>query len=200
MERDPPGAGPSLSARMRADRLVRIIQSQASPTQSLLRRRMTDLEPRLKGKRPALVERRARRIVNARSLTLGLAGTFLGLAFAGAILMRIVDTHDFPNLGLAAWWALQTITTVGYGDVVPTTNLGRVVGSIELVLGISFITFLTAGVTSTVIQRGAQHAQESESAQRERDLQTVVDALDRTRQAIADLDKRLDSIESRLTS
>ena len=185
---------------MRADRLVRIIQSQASPTQSLLRRRMTDIEPRLKGKGPALVERRARRIVNARSLTLGLAATFLGLAFAGAILMRIVDTHDFPNLGLAAWWALQTITTVGYGDVVPTTNLGRIVGSIELVLGISFITFLTAGVTSTVIQRGAQHAQESESAQRERDLQTIVDALTRTRHAVADLDKRLDSIESRLTS
>ena len=114
--------------------------------------------------------------------------------------MRIVDRHDFPNLGLAAWWALQTITTVGYGDVVPTTNLGRIVGSVELVLGISFITFLTAGVTSTVIQRGAQRAQESESAQRERDLQTVVDALDRTRHAIADLDKRLDSIESRLTS
>jgi len=161
---------------------------------------MTDIEPRLKGERPALVERRARPIVNARSLTLGLAATFLGLAFAGAILMRIVDRHDFPNLGLAAWWALQTITTVGYGDVVPTTNLGRIVGSVELVLGISFITFLTAGVTSTVIQRGAQHAQESESAQRERDLKTVVDALDRTRHAIADLDKRLDSIESRLTS
>ena len=161
---------------------------------------MTDIEPRLKGERPALVERRARRIVNARSLTLGLAATFLGLAFAGAILMRIVDRHDFPNLGLAAWWALQTITTVGYGDVVPTTNLGRIVGSVELVLGISFITFLTAGVTSTVIQRSAQRAQESESAQRQRDLQTIVDALARTRHAIADLDKRLDNIESRLAS
>jgi voltage-gated potassium channel len=140
---------------------------------------MTDIEPRLKGERPALVERRARRIVNARSLTFGLAYTFLGLAFAGAILMRIVDSHDFPTVGLAAWWSLQTITTVGYGDVVPTTDLGRIVGSIELVLGISFITFLTAGVTSTVIQRSAQRAQESESAQRQRDLQTVVDALDR---------------------
>jgi hypothetical protein len=49
-----------------------------------------------------------------------------------------------------------------------------------------------------VIQRSAQRAQESESAQRQRDLQTVVDALARTRQAIADLDKHLDSIESRL--
>lgn len=161
---------------------------------------MTDTEPTPKEERPALVERRVRRIVNARSLTFGLAYTFLGLAVVGAIVMRIVDPHDFPTLGLAAWWTLQTVTTVGYGDVVPTTDLGRIVGSVELVLGISFITFLTAGVTSTVIQRSAQHAQESESAQRQRDLQTVVDALARTRHAIADLDKRLDSIESRLAS
>jgi voltage-gated potassium channel len=177
---------------MRADRLARIIRSH--------RRRMTDTEPRPKAERPALVERRVRRIVNARSLTLGLAGTFLGLAVVGAILMRIVDDHDFPTLGLAAWWSLQTITTVGYGDVVPTTDVGRIVGSVELVLGISFITFLTAGVTSTVIQRGEQRGKESESAQRERDLQTIVDALAQTRHAIADLDKRLDNIESRLAS
>jgi voltage-gated potassium channel len=161
---------------------------------------MTDTEPKSNEKPPALVERRVRRIVNARSLTLGLAGTFLGLAFVGAILMRIVDTHDFPTLGLAAWWSLQTITTVGYGDVVPTTDLGRIVGSVELVLGISFITFLTAGVTSTVIQRAEQRAHESESEQRERDLQTIVDALALTRHAIADLDKRLENIESRLAS
>jgi voltage-gated potassium channel len=70
--------------------------------------------------------------------------------------MRIADPHNFPSFGLAVWWALQTITTVGYGDVVPTTALGKVVGSVEMVIGVSFIAFLTAGVTSTVIQRGGR--------------------------------------------
>src|ERR1700675_3027803 len=95
-----------------------------------------------------LMERRVQRIVNARSLTIGLAVTFVLLAFVGAIVMRIVDHHNFPSLGLAVWWALQTVTTVGYGDIVPTTTAGRVIGGIEMVLGISFIAFITAGVTS----------------------------------------------------
>jgi len=149
---------------------------------------------------PSLIDRRVRKIANARSVTLGLAMTFLGLALVGAIVMRIVDSHDFPTLGLAVWWTLQTVTTVGYGDVVPTTDIGRVIGGIELVVSVSFIAFLTAGVTSTVIQRGQNQAQESEGAKRERDVQRIVDALSETRQAIVDLDKRLDGIESRLAN
>jgi hypothetical protein len=57
-----------------------------------------------------------------------LALTFVALALVGAIVIRIADAHNFPSLGLAVWWALQTVTTVGYGDVVPSTSAGRVVG------------------------------------------------------------------------
>jgi voltage-gated potassium channel len=98
------------------------------------------------------------RIANARSVTLGLAITFLALSLVGAIVMRIADPHNFTSLGLAIWWAVQTVTTVGYGDVVPTNAVGRLVGGIEMVIGVSFVAFLTAGVTSTVIQRGEASA------------------------------------------
>ena len=114
--------------------------------------------------------------------------------------MRIADSHNFPSLGLAVWWGLQTVTTVGYGDVVPTTTAGRVVGGIEMVIGVSFIAFLTAGVTSTVIQRGEAQAQEEDRAQRERESQMIVDALSQTRHAITELDERLENIESRLAT
>jgi voltage-gated potassium channel len=144
----------------------------------------------------SLIERRARRIANARSVTVGLALTFVVLAVVGAVVIRILDEHDSPSFGLAVWWALQTVTTVGYGDVVPTTDAGRLVGGVELVLGVSFVAFLTAGVTSTVVQRGQAGAQDAERAREERDLQTIVDALTEIRDAIADLDKRLDDIES----
>ena len=133
-------------------------------------------------------------------MTVGLALTFLGLALVGAIVMRIADPHNFPSLGLAVWWALQTVTTVGYGDVVPTTNAGRVVGGLEMVLGVSFIAFLTAGVTSAVIQRGGARTQEADRAQREQESQMIVDALTQTRHAVTELDTRLESIESRLTT
>ena len=157
-----------------------------------------DLTPQ--PERRSLIERRARRIANARSVVIGLALTFVGLALVGAIVMRIADPDDFPSLGLAIWWALQTVTTVGYGDVVPTTAVGRVIGSIEMVIGISFVAFLTAGVTSTVIQRGSAKEQAVERAHDERNAKTILDALVETRQAITELDARLDRIESKITT
>ena len=156
----------------------------------------SDLAP---GPRPSsLIERRIQRVANARNVTVGLALTFLGLAFVGAIVIEIIDRHDFSSFGSAFWWALQTVTTVGYGDVVPTTRSGQIVGGIEMVLGVSFIAFLTAGVTSTVIHRAEAKAKQADRAHRERDTQRILDALTETRGQIAALDKRLDFIESKL--
>jgi voltage-gated potassium channel len=126
--------------------------------------------------------------------------TFVGLALVGAIVMRFADPDNFPSVGLAIWWALQTVTTVGYGDVVPTTVWGRVVGGVEMVIGVSFIAFLTAAVTSTVIQRGQAGAEDAERAERERSTQTILGSLAETRRALGDLDKRLDGIESKIVN
>jgi voltage-gated potassium channel Kch len=82
--------------------------------------------------RSSLVDRRIRKVADARSVTFGLAVTFIALAFVGAIVIEIVDRHDFTSFGSAVWWALQTVTTVGYGDIVPTTMIGQVVGGIEM--------------------------------------------------------------------
>ncbi len=155
-----------------------------------------DLTPNTE--RRSLTDRQVRRIANARSVTIGLAVTFLALAFVGAVVIRIADEQDFPSFGLAVWWALQTVTTVGYGDVVPTTNLGRVVGGVVMVMGVSFIAFVTAGVTSTVIRRERTGAEEAERAQRERDLQSIGHSLAEIGRGISDLEKRLGGIESRL--
>jgi voltage-gated potassium channel len=138
-----------------------------------------------------LIERRVRRIANARSVTIGLAMTFLGLAFVGALVIWLVDKRDFSSFGDAAWWALQTVTTVGYGDVVPKSVGGRIIGGVEMVLGVSFITFLTAGVTSTVIRRAQEATPSGE-------VQALVNGLTDIRQTMAEVDERLASIESKL--
>src|SRR5262245_17092664 len=122
---------------------------------------MTGQETTGKEAGASLIERRVRRIVNARSVTVGLALTFVGLAVVGAALMRLADSGNFPTFGLAIWWALQTVTTVGYGDVVPTSFAGRFLGGAEMVIGVSFIAFVTAGVTSAVIERAEAEAQEA---------------------------------------
>jgi voltage-gated potassium channel len=156
-----------------------------------------DLTP--KGERPSLIERQVRRIVNARSVTIGLAATFVGLAVIGAVVMRFADPHNFPSVALAIWWALQTVTTVGYGDVVPTTVAGRIVGGIVMVIGVAFIAFVTAGVTSTVIQRAEEEAQEAERARDEQRSEAMIAALTQIRQAVTELDRRLDNIESKIS-
>ncbi len=148
----------------------------------------------------SLIDRRISKIVNARSVTFGLATTFFLLALAAAVVIRIVDHHDFPTIGLATWWSLQTVTTVGYGDIVPTTDIGRVVGGAELVLSVSFIAFLTAGVTSTVIHKQEARAKEADRSQQAENSKAILDALTQARTAIEALDSRLESIEGKLPS
>jgi len=142
-------------------------------------------------RRPALIERRIRKIANARSITLALATTFLGLALVGGIAIRFLDEQSFPTFGQAIWWALQTVTTVGYGDVVPTGTTGKVIGAIEMILGVSFISFLTAGVTSVIVQRTQDRRHDQDRAQSELDVQRLVDALEEVRTAIGQLERRL---------
>jgi voltage-gated potassium channel len=145
-----------------------------------------------------LVARRARKIAGRRFMTLGLAGTFLMLALIGAIVMWLADSKNFSSFGTAVWWALQTVTTVGYGDVVPTTPFGKVIGAIEMVLGISFIAFLTATVTSMAIERGAAEKQDAALRVATENTQRIIDALGHTGAAVRELNERLDRIEARL--
>jgi len=69
---------------------------------------------------------------------------------AGAVI-SVVDSADIPNIGTGMWWAIVTVTTVGYGDVVPHTAAGRIIGGILMFLGIGFISLLTATIASTFI-------------------------------------------------
>src|SRR5262245_44022408 len=61
---------------------------------------------------------------------------------------HFLDKKTFPTVWLGMWWALQTVTTVGYGDVVPKQVVGRVVASILLLGGLAFISVVTATITS----------------------------------------------------
>ena len=105
--------------------------------------------------------------------------------------MTIVDEKDFPSFGLAVWWAIVTLATVGYGDVVPTTVAGRIVGSAVIILGVTFLAFLTATVTSYFVSTDQEAAKARELEGRE--------AVDRElKELLQRLDKRLAAIESKL--
>jgi voltage-gated potassium channel len=144
----------------------------------------------------ALLERRARHIASGRFVVLSISASLLVVAVVGAVVMRIFDETDFPNLGLALWWAVETFTTVGYGDIVPTTWLGKLVGSGVMIIGIVFLSFLTAAVTSALIERDRRRgelARDAAAASEPSDLSTVV-------AGIARLEERLERLETRLAA
>lgn len=80
-----------------------------------------------------------------------LACSIAGLAVAIGFISTLVDRKDFPTFGIGVWWAIVTLGTVGYGDVVPHTAWGRVLGSIVIVFGVTFISLLFATVTSYLV-------------------------------------------------
>jgi voltage-gated potassium channel len=71
---------------------------------------------------------------------------------ACGIVIRLVDPADFDSVGEGMWWAVQTVTTVGYGDVVPVHTGGRVIGTVLMLSGIGFLTVVTAVVTAAFLE------------------------------------------------
>jgi voltage-gated potassium channel len=59
------------------------------------------------------------------------------------------------------WWAMETITTVGYGDLTPKTTLGRIVGTIVMTVGIGFIVLLTGAVAERFLRAEVVEAEEA---------------------------------------
>jgi voltage-gated potassium channel len=81
-----------------------------------------------------------------------IASVTVAVTVLAAVLIHFTDRQTFPNIGDSLWWAIQTVTTVGYGDLVPASASGRLVAAIVMLVGIGFLTVITAAITSTFIE------------------------------------------------
>src|SRR5437773_9811659 len=88
---------------------------------------------------PKVIERRMSRFLqepaSVRNAVNVIVVATLLLVVLGGVLVRVLDHAAFPNIWLGMWWALQTVTTVGYGDVVPKSVGGRIVGAVAVLQG-----------------------------------------------------------------
>lgn len=89
-----------------------------------------------------------------------IVGVAILLVLLAGGLERIVEPETFTSLGLAYWWAVMTVTTVGYGDIVPESSEGRVVASLLMLVGLGLIPTLTSVVVSTLIGKRTRAQQE----------------------------------------
>ena len=113
------------------------------------------------------------------------------IVVAGGVLIRILDHDEYSSIWLGMWWSLQTVTTVGYGDVTPTNTPGKLVGALVMLQGIAFLAIVTAAITSTFVARA--EAQRGVDAQAEKDR-----AEDRLDARLVDLSQRMDRVEQLL--
>lgn len=128
------------------------------------------------------IERLNRAVVSGRIIPY-LAATTLVVAVVAGVVAWLLAPRAFDDLGDALWWSAATVTTIGYGDVVPTTTGGRVVGVFVMMFGVAAVSVITALVTAVFI--GYQQRKLGYEAERHQEL---IDALAR-------IERRLDTLE-----
>jgi voltage-gated potassium channel len=148
-------------------------------------------DPQLPLRRGSRLDRRAREaIANRRAFPyLALVTALIGLGIG--FLVTVVDRKDFHSFEDGIWWAIVTLGTVGYGDIVPTTTWGRLLGSIVIIVGVTFLSFLTATVTSLFVSTAQEERDAEREARRAADREQVLAELRK-------IEERLDAIETKL--
>lgn len=113
------------------------------------------------------VSKDVRDLLSRHNLGITLFVCFIILIVSGLLISGIDPAFETPIDGL--WWAWVTVTTVGYGDLVPETTEGRIFGSILILMGIAMFSMLTASFSVFFIEQDERELTEKE----ERNLQRI---------------------------
>jgi voltage-gated potassium channel len=80
----------------------------------------------------------------------------LGTVIVGGAVFASVEEHQGITTWDGIWWAITTVTTVGYGDIVPDSTGGRIIGITIMLVGIGFVALLTAFIADRFINLGVE--------------------------------------------
>jgi voltage-gated potassium channel len=125
------------------------------------------------------------RVLSSRHVFGRLIFTTVALTILFGVLISLVDRKEFPSVWLGMWWAIQTVTTLGYGDIVPTQISGRLLAAVTMIVGIAFLSLITATVASVLVSRASQDVSSEEA--------NLVIALKRVEQRLESLEQELRS-------
>ena len=144
--------------------------------------------------RPDIVERWISRFLrqplSVRNAARVIVSATAAVVIFGGVVMRLIDPSEYGNVWVGMWWSLQTVTTVGYGDVTPRNPSGRIVAAVVMLEGIAFLAIITAAITSTFVTRASRELQAAR-AEETRDTTSLDARLD-------ELSAKLDRIEQAL--
>jgi voltage-gated potassium channel len=124
---------------------------------------------------PRLMPRTVERWLTSRHVFGRLIAATAALSILAAVLITLFDRKEFPTVWLGLWWAVQTVTTVGYGDITPQALSGRIMASLLMLVGIGFISLITATVAQTLMSRASEEGELS----RDRETKAAFERLER---------------------
>jgi voltage-gated potassium channel len=131
----------------------------------------------------ASLARLNRAVVSGRIIPFLVLVMFL-VGAVGTAAVEILSPNSFASVGDAAWWAATTVTTIGYGDVVPGTSGGRVIAVFVMFASVATVSFTTAVVTASFV--GFQQRRLGPETARHQEL---VDTLARIEQQLDRIEK-----------
>jgi voltage-gated potassium channel Kch len=111
--------------------------------------------------------------------------------------MRVFDRKEYGGIGKGLWWAIQTVTTVGYGDVTPAKPIGRLIAAVVMLWGIAFLTILVAVVTSTFVAKRVEEEERSLAAEEDVEQLAILARLDELAQRLERIESTVSDIASR---
>ena len=126
--------------------------------------------------------------LTARRAAAIIAGFAFIITVAGGVLERVLDHEEFPTIGRGLWFALQTVTTVGYGDVTPKRVEGRIIAAVVMLTAIGLLAVITAAVTASLVESGRRRFAASSE-------QDVARRLDEVSERLARIEARLNQPE-----
>jgi len=133
------------------------------------------------------LDRAVARAVTPRGAAVLIATASTLITVAAGIAMTVADNDNFPTIGSGLWWSVQTVTTVGYGDHVPTTVAGQLLAALVMLLGVALLTIIISSITSTFVSRSSREQTPSgvTTATAEQ-LQLIAGRLERIEAALID--------------
>jgi voltage-gated potassium channel len=130
--------------------------------------------------------------VRGAAIVIAVVSTLITIVAGG--LMTAADHNNFPSIGSGLWWAVQTVTTVGYGDHVPATVAGKLIATLVMLAGIGFLTVITAAITSSFVSHSRfPQTPTKDDAPTAEQLRKIDERLER-------MDEQLERIEAALTA
>ena len=80
------------------------------------------------------LDRAVARATTPRGAAIVIASATMMITVVAGVLVTVLERDTYPSIGTGLWWAAQTVTTVGYGDNVPTSSAGRFVAVLVMIV------------------------------------------------------------------